>query len=149
MPRVNQECTRFLAWREKWTLVRLIGGRPVARLKGESDIIYIGIATNIQKRLRSHLNIMAVERNTAFYLQRIQTEVGSVQVGWQIFEEHDTAKSLERNLLARYTEDHVEFPPLNRQESGKKMRIVEELLESLTLGEKQSVLEKLQCSKRS
>ncbi len=133
---------------------RLAEGHPRQRLKAESDIIYIGCATKIQDRLKSHLNVGTVERNTAFYLQRVQHEVGPLQVSWRTFETQDAAKNLERSLLAKYAEDHIEFPPLNHQESGKKMRIVEELLQSLIPGQKISLpqileaLEKMKSDSR-
>src|SRR6266849_2946016 len=98
-PVLSTDLTDFANWM-KWSLgvfrdvprkpgvyvLRLAEGRPHQRLKGESDIIYIGCAIKIQDRLKSHLNVRTIERNTAFYLQRIQQEVGPLQVSWRTFE---------------------------------------------------------------
>jgi hypothetical protein len=129
---------------------RLAEGRSNQRLKAESDIIYIGCATNCQDRLRSHLNVRTIERNTAYYLRRVEQEIGPLEISCRTFETQDKARNLERSLLAKFAEDHIEFPPLNRQESGKKIRMVEELLEVLTPGQRQNlpqILETLQKMK--
>jgi hypothetical protein len=114
---------------------RLSGKQPVQRVKGQSDIVYVGCTTRgkgtIRRRLREHLTEKKIERNTAHYLQRVQKEVGKLEVSWKVLGTHRDAMDVERILLAEYEEDHIEFPPLNRQESGKTYRQAKELVESL------------------
>src|SRR5260370_32446501 len=106
--------------------------QAINRLKGKSDIVYIGSTVKgrrtIQDRLKDHLGVRKVERNTAYYLERVQREVNTLEVSWKALETHDEAMDEERVLLVKYMADHIEFPPLNRQESVRKIRMVEELI---------------------
>jgi len=78
--------------------------------------------------LKRHLKVMNVERNVAYRLQRVEQQIGHLEVSWKSYDTADRAKVAERLLLAKYEADHIEFPPLNRSESGKRSRMVEELL---------------------
>jgi len=105
--------------------------QPFPRLKGMSDIVYIGCTTSqrtISDRLKDHLSVREIERNTAYYLERVQCEVNAIEVSWKTFEKPTGAKDAERNLLEKYVADHIELPPLNRQASGQQVRIVSELI---------------------
>ena len=107
---------------------RLAEGKTIQRLKGASDILYIGCSTRLRNRFKRHLKAMDVERNIAYRLQRVEQQVGRLEVSWESYDSADKAKDAERLLLGKYEVDHIEFPPLNRSESGKRLRMVEELL---------------------
>jgi hypothetical protein len=153
-PFVNStELTNFAGWR-RWSrsavlevppksgiyAFRLAEGKTIHRLKGESDIIYIGCSAKIRNRLKDHLKVMIVERNVAYRLQRVEQEIGRLEVSWESYDSPDRAKVAERLLLAKYEADHIEFPPLNRLESGKTQRMVEEWLK-LAPGQSQNLVE--------
>ena len=116
--------------------------KTIPRMRGASDIIYIGRSAKIRNRFRDHLRVMEVERNVAYRLRRVQREVGRLEVSWECYGTPEKAKDAERLLLARYDGDHLEFPPLNRLESGKTWRMVEERLE-LSPGRMQDLLNAL------
>ncbi len=80
-------------------------------------------------------------------MHRVQQEVGPLEVSWKPFESHTDAKEHERTLLGRYEKDHIELPPLNRQEAGKKLRQTEELLDAVTRGQGQKVLKEILARK--
>lgn len=104
-------------------MFRLASGKVIGRLKGESDIVYIGTTTRgkgtVRKRLNSHRNAAYEERH-AFY--RIVLEIGPLQVAWIEAPNHKEALLRESDLLARYAKDHIEFPPVNRSQSFKKLQ---------------------------
>src|SRR5574337_705244 len=107
---------------------RLPEGKTIHRLKGESDILYIGCSTKLRNRFRDHSKAIGVERNIGYRLQRVERHLGALEVSWETYECAENAKDAERLLLARYEADHMEFPPLNRLEPGKRSRVIEELL---------------------
>jgi len=72
--------------------------------------------------------VMNVERNIAYRLQRVEQQIGQLEVSWESYDSAEKAKEAERLLLIKYEADHIEFPPLNRLESGKRWRMVEEWL---------------------
>ncbi len=116
-------------------IFRLANSKTIGRLRGESDILYVGCTTKgnrtVRTRLKDHFLARTTERNTAHYLRRVQREVGEIEISWGTLRTHREARDSERILLARYGDDHIEFPPLNRQESGKMYRQARELVESL------------------
>ena len=94
-------------------------GRPVPRIKGESDIIYIGqgvIQRRIQALLRSYLPLPFrdyMNKHTARELfervtseLNLQPEISYVLLGQK-------SKELESRLLRDYCLSHIEPPPLN------------------------------------
>jgi hypothetical protein len=83
---------------------------------------------------------MTVERNVAYRLQRVGQEIGPLEASWESYNTPARAKVAEHLLLAKCEADHVEFPPLNRLESGKTQRMVEEWLK-LAPGQSQNLLE--------
>jgi hypothetical protein len=128
---------------------RLAEGKTIQRLKGDSDILYIGCSTKLRNRLKGHLKVITVERNTAYRLQRVVTEIGHPEVSWESYDNADRAKDAERLLLTKYEADHIEFPPLNRTEPGKRRRMIEEWLK-LPPGKMQDLLgalEKIRSTK--
>jgi hypothetical protein len=127
-------------------IFRLAAGESFGRLKGKSDLVYIGSTTKrtIRDRLRDHLSAKKIERNVGYRLARVRKEVGPLEVSWRAFDTHGGAKHEERALLGSYERDHIEFPPLNRQEPGKGFRQVLELSEQLSPGELQRLIEIIQ-----
>jgi hypothetical protein len=114
---------------------------PKPRLRAESDIIYIGFSEQFHDRIRQHRDAKSVERNTAYNLQRVKQEVGSLEVSWRTFDTKHEATNLESYLLEKFAVGHIELPPLNRLESGKSVRMFCERFGALTRDEQQFVFE--------
>jgi hypothetical protein len=117
-------------------IFRLIRTPTLARLKGHSDIIYIGSTKKgertLRDRLKDHLRPRGDKRDLGYRLKRVTDEAGSVEVAWRVFDSHDSAQECERQLLKRFEKDHIELPPLNRQETGKTQLQMEDTLRALT-----------------
>jgi hypothetical protein len=112
-------------------VVRLASGTVFGRLKGESDLVYVGSASRIRQRLEQHLRPRDDERDVGYRLQRVQREVGPLEVSWRGCGSHRDAKFEEGTILRRYRDQHIELPPLNRQEGGNKVQGVLEALLAL------------------
>lgn len=97
---------------------RLTGGKCFARLKGESDIVYVGTNESgdrtIRDRLGDHFNSCADE---GFWITRTESEVAKLDVAWKTFETHSEAEFTESELLRAYRIEHIELPPANRKEA--------------------------------
>lgn len=119
---------------------RLAEGRTFPRLVGESDLVYIGSSTSLQRRLRDHLRPREDERDIGYRLKRVEDQVSALELAWKTFETYGDAETLEWELLEQYQRDHIEFPPLNRQESGKRILKAKRDLLSLSPGEFKEVL---------
>jgi hypothetical protein len=109
-------------------IFRLIQGATLARLKGNSDIIYIGSTRKGRRTLRDRLKDHLSPRGVGYRLKRVINEVGSVEVAWRVFDTHEGAQACERQLLKRFEKDHIELPPLNHQETGKTRLQIEDTL---------------------
>ena len=121
-------------------------GQAVRRLTGESEIVYIGTtgkgASSVKNRLRQHLAVRENGITTGNRLRRIANEVGALEVAWISFADHQRAQWFESELFARYAADHIELPPLNRHESGIRLRRIFELIELLPVNEQAEILAK-------
>jgi hypothetical protein len=87
----------------------------VRRIRGESDIAYVGSACN-QNGLRGRLNQYFSPGPTQRTNIRIMALVGDSQefeIGWCEVKAKSDAVGLEQRLLERYFEDHGERPPQN------------------------------------
>jgi len=97
---------------------RLAAAKAFPRIKGESDIVYIGTTEDgqgtVRRRLIDHRNCCSDER---YWLHRIETEIGQLEIAWRSFAEHSDAQWIESNLLATYVQDHIDSTPGNRQQS--------------------------------
>ena len=84
------------------------------RMQGSSDIVYVGLAKkNLRKRLELH-------RRTAIGLfAKVYGEGGTLQVAWKSCREQSEAMVLECRFLLKHRRDHIELPPLNRQQPFK------------------------------
>src|SRR6266566_8692890 len=87
----------------------------VGRIRGTSDILYIGSACNqngLQGRLRQYFS----PGPSQFTNKRIMEIVGEseeYEIGWCELALKSEAVALEQRLLERYFEDHGERPPQN------------------------------------
>jgi hypothetical protein len=94
-------------------------GAEIGRVKGMSDIIYIGKSRNLRRRLGQHMRAHDDTRNIGYRISRIAKELAPLEVGWKCFADQREASNWEIRLLERYADDHIEFPPLNRQQAGE------------------------------
>ena len=84
-------------------------GKSIHRLKGESDIIYVGGTSRgtLAQRLRGH--------NGSRLLKLIKTEIGGIRVSWKDLPTNERALFEEAEILWKYLRDHLELPPMNQQ----------------------------------
>jgi hypothetical protein len=105
---------------------RIFGARLVCRLKGKSDIVYIGttvaIPGSLRRRLAQHLAPRHDQTGLAPRIRRAQQEVGRLEIAWVTCPDNYETRLLESELLDMYCADHIELPPLNRIESGIQIR---------------------------
>lgn len=114
-------------------VLRMAGQMAFGRLKGTSDIVYIGSSQNMRRRLSSHLSARDDARDIGCRLGRVLRDVGPLELAWKVQASQAGAMLDECKLLARYSSDHIEFPPLNRQETGKRFQYLTRLLKRLPL----------------
>jgi excinuclease UvrABC nuclease subunit len=127
----SNELAGFSNW-QKWgpAVVERAPGQPgvyifrlaesFRRLKGDSDLIYVG-SGSLRNRLRNHLTGRGdVNRR----LERVAREIGTLELAWRTHATAQEAKDNEGELLAVYDSEHLELPPLNRSESGRGKRAV-------------------------
>ena len=100
-------------------IFRMAQGKRFGRLKGESDIFYIG-STQSKHGLRGRLEQYLHPEVTQWTNKRNHemTEKYDMEISWCLCGE---ARNLEHQLLLRYLKDHDELPPLNR--AGKQLLI--------------------------
>ncbi len=94
---------------------------PFPRIRDESDILYIGSATNrdgLRMRLRHYFH----PGPTQWTNQRLLARCGDssdYDISFVTCANEDAALELEIGLLTRYRGDHLELPPENRSMPGK------------------------------
>lgn len=111
-------------------IFRIAQGKRFGRLKGESDIMYIG-STKGSRGLRGRLQQYFSPGRTQWTNKRIRAMAKkySMEIAWYPYAE---AGNLELQLLRRYFKDHDELPPLNNADR----RLLEKALtETLKLGD--------------
>jgi hypothetical protein len=91
--------------------------RCFGRMRGESDIVYVGLAEkSIKGRLGSH-------RYTEIGLStNLVEDFGTLQVAWKPCGSDSEARFMESTILGRHRRDHVELPPFNRQQPFKVLQ---------------------------
>lgn len=96
-------------------------GKQFGRLRGESDLVYIGCATEgtVRDRLENHLR--SDGSNVAARLRDVLA-VGSLEVAWKVVDKAEEASTEEARLLRLYVQQHCELPPVNRAEPARKRR---------------------------
>jgi len=98
-------------------VIRKAGGERFGRLRGESDIMYIGSTTRrLKKRLQQYLRPGPTQwTNQRIY--KLLTKGYKLEFAWCL---NDEPKILEHNLLRQYISEHDEFPPMNRADKAIK-----------------------------
>lgn len=85
--------------------------RSIPRLKGHSNVIYIGKTTqSLRQRHRRYAEIEGAPGNWNRYSHIIEA-FGRISVHYA---SHADPKEAERKLLKLYLGEHLEIPPLNR-----------------------------------
>ena len=111
-------------------VIRTANGTPVGRVKGESDLIYIG-SGHLKARLKAHLNPRSDLKDKwliSLIAKNMQLEVG-------LFAVEDLQKK-ESDLLWSYLVDHLELPPANsRFELSKLSEVQKAVLPLLSLSD--------------
>jgi excinuclease UvrABC nuclease subunit len=92
-------------------IIRKVGGQRFGRLRGESDILYIGSATS-QGGLKQRLQQYFSPGPTQWTNKRINefAKKYSMEVAWCLLNE---PKNFEDELLRQYLKEHDELPPFN------------------------------------
>ena len=91
--------------------------QPIGRFQGESDIAYIGKATNaggLRRRIYQYFHPGPTQTTNQRILAMI-AHSNAFQLSNVICETAEEATALEHRLLSQYDSDHLELPPLNRQ----------------------------------
>ena len=90
--------------------------QPFGRFIGESDIVYIGSATQQNRGLSGRILSYFKPGPTQNTNKRILARLQKHDFGLSFVECSDSvsARELERSLLSQYEADHGELPPLNR-----------------------------------
>jgi hypothetical protein len=89
--------------------------KAVKRIRGESDIVYIGSACN-QNGLRGRISQYFSPGPTQITNKRILAlieESADYEIGWRPVAAKSRVVELEQELLERYFTDHGERPPQN------------------------------------
>jgi hypothetical protein len=88
--------------------------KPIPRLRGESDIIYIGKTKNsLEQRHARYASVEGSGLNLKRYEFILKT-YGPIWVEYQDYPEKRDVHKMEQELLAEYFKRHLEYPPLNR-----------------------------------
>jgi excinuclease UvrABC nuclease subunit len=90
---------------------------PYQRVRGESDITYIGSATNqdgLRMRVRQYFHPGWKQETNKRILGLIQNSA-EFEISWLLAGSAGAAKALEQDLLDKYADDHGELPPENRR----------------------------------
>ena len=89
--------------------------RPFSRVRGASDILYIGSAAN-QKGLRGRIRQYFSPGPTQWTNKRILAlvaDASNYQISWLQTDSIAKAKALEQELFDRYEQEHGDLPPEN------------------------------------
>jgi hypothetical protein len=94
-------------------VIRIAGAKTIGRLRGNSDLIYIGQG-KLRLRTKAHRNLRSDFRGKGWLLHLITTggSVGELEIG---FFPCENPEQSENELLFRYFTDHLELPPANNK----------------------------------
>lgn len=109
---------------------RMSNGQSIPRLKGQSDIAYIGSTKRkgeLKRRLRDYLH-PSPDVATEMRIHEMAKKY-KMEVSWCACDEPD---NLEHQLIQQYELDHDELPPLNH---AKPRQLVKELFETILLSD--------------
>jgi hypothetical protein len=124
----NEESLKSVPKQYGIYIFRMAQGKCFRRLKGESDIFYIGSAEG-NRGLRGRLQQYLRPGPTEWTNKRIHVTAKKydMEITWCVCGE---ASNLELQLLRRYFEDHDELPPLNH---ASKRLLKKALTETIVL----------------
>lgn len=91
-------------------VIRMAHGKTMGRLKGDSDIIYIGCG-KVKTRLSAHLNPRSDFADKGWLITLVKKEY-KLEFGYFV---SPIPANEELELLLGYLKEHLELPPLNRQ----------------------------------
>jgi hypothetical protein len=99
----------------------IVCNKPICRVKGKSDIVYIGQGTiqyRIQSLFRNKLPInyrnYSSNHTAMETLKRIVSELKlKIKFSFIVTNNKEKCKNLESDLILQYCRDHIEPPPLN------------------------------------
>ena len=120
----NEESVRSAPKQYGTYIFRMARSKFFGRLKGESDILYIG-STESKHGLRGRLRQYLHPGPTQWTNKRIRemAKKYDMEIGWCLCEE---ASNLELQLLHRYIDDHDELPPLNHSSKALLKKLLTE-----------------------
>ncbi len=115
-------------------VIRLANARKIGRLKGESDILYIG-SNQSEGGLKQRFSHYFHPGPTQWTNRRVHDlmEKYSMEIAWFVCK---NPVNLENSLLKQYVKDHDELPPINHADSR---RLNESLSETMGLSDKVTV----------
>lgn len=92
---------------------------PYSRQVGTSDLVYIGVGANRQRRQGLHERVRQVFRpgptqTTNQRLLDLMKHSHEYQLGFTVTSDREEANALKKRLLERYRHEHGELPPENR-----------------------------------
>ncbi len=93
---------------------------PYARQVGKSDLVYIGVGANRQRRQGLHQRVRQVfdpgpTQTTNLRLLDLMKHSDEYQLGFTVTSGREEANALKKRLLERYRREHGELPPENRR----------------------------------
>ncbi len=97
-------------------IILLGGSEP--RLRGNSDIAYIGKATNLKGlrgRVRQYFHPGPTQRTNKAMNQRLCGDACVLRIGFISADSAASARRLESDLLIQFEREHQQLPPYNRQ----------------------------------
>jgi len=126
----NKETVKSAPGQHGIYIFRMARGECFSRLKGETDILYIGSGEGKQG-LKGRLQQYLRPGRTQWTNKRIHAMAKkyAMEIAWCLWEE---AGNLELQLLRQYFDDHDELPPLNH---ASKRQLEKALAETLRLGD--------------
>lgn len=116
-------------------IIRKAQGRRFGRLKGKSDILYIGSCKGrkgLRQRLQRYLHPGSTQWGTNRRVNQLAKEY-QMEVAWCPCDE---PRNFEHDLLIQYLKDHDELPPLNH---ARIRTLYKELTETIKLTAKRNV----------
>ncbi|MDA8054347.1 MAG: GIY-YIG nuclease family protein [Thermoplasmatales archaeon] len=93
--------------------LRLRMGRSFSRIKGETDIVYIGSSGNLKKRLRQYAHPGRSQWTNLKVNWFVKNYGHDSEFYWREYKNKDESETEEWKLLRNYEKDHHEKPPLN------------------------------------
>lgn len=117
------------------------------RLRGESDIIRIGTTEKGKRTIRDRLKEHYRSRKDQWsVLGMICREHPDIQVAWKECASHMDGRIRESDLLVRYWQDHLEFPPANRRQSLATLQKLRLMVQNHSPEERKTLLAKLKAT---